>query len=77
MGSRAAHARQWTVTSPDDLIRLEGGRTVVYRRGSVVIRETGPWTPAVHALLRHLEEVASPPRRGWLAPAWITTGGRC
>ncbi len=28
---------------------------MVYRRGSVVIRESGPWTPAVHALLRHLE----------------------
>ena len=52
------------MTSPDDLIRLVGGRTVVYRRGSVVIRETGPWTPAVHALLRHLEEVgfAAAPR---------------
>jgi hypothetical protein len=45
------------VTSPDDLIRLAGGgRTAVYRRGDVVIRETGPWTPAVHALLRHLEQ---------------------
>jgi hypothetical protein len=46
------------VTSPDDLIPLEGGgRTVVHRRGDVVIRDTGPWTPAVHALLRHLESV--------------------
>jgi Ser/Thr protein kinase RdoA (MazF antagonist) len=53
------------VTSPDDPIRLEGGgRSVVYRRGSVVIRDSGPWTPAVHALLRHLEETgfAAAPR---------------
>ena len=46
------------MTSPDEPIRLEGGgRTVVHRRGSMVIRDTGPWTPAVHALLRHLEHV--------------------
>lgn len=32
-----------------------GGRTTVLRRGSMVFRETGPWAPAVHALLRHLE----------------------
>jgi Phosphotransferase enzyme family len=53
------------VTSPDELIRLDGGgRTVVYRRGDVVIRETGPWAPAVHALLRHLEQAgfAAAPR---------------
>ena len=29
----------------------------VYRRGNVVVRETGPWAGAVHALLRHLELV--------------------
>ena len=53
------------MTSPEDLIRLEGGgRTAVYRRGDAVIRETGPWTPAVHALLRHLERAgfAAAPR---------------
>jgi hypothetical protein len=32
-----------------------GGRTSVHRRGDVVVRDTGPWTPAVHTLLRHLE----------------------
>ena len=31
--------------------------TAVYRRGDVVYRETGPWAPTVHALLRHLESV--------------------
>ena len=45
------------MTSPDDLTLLEGGgRSVVHRRGNVVIRDAGPWTPAVHALLRHLED---------------------
>ena len=34
-----------------------GGRTVVARRGSVVVRETGPWASTVHSLLRHLEAV--------------------
>jgi len=29
----------------------------VYRRGDVVIKDAGPWTPTVHALLRHLERV--------------------
>ena len=53
------------MTSHDDLIALEGGgRSVVYRRGDVVVRDAGPWTPAVHALLRHLEQAgfAAAPR---------------
>jgi hypothetical protein len=46
------------VTYPDNGLPLEGGgRTVVHRRGGIVVRDTGPWTPAVHALLRHLEDV--------------------
>lgn len=32
-----------------------GGRTEVRRIGDVVHRQTGPWAPAVHAFLRHLE----------------------
>jgi hypothetical protein len=32
-----------------------GGRTAVFRSGSTVVRDTGPWAPTVHALLRHLE----------------------
>ncbi len=37
---------------------------MVHRRGDTVIRDTGPWTPAVHALLRHLEQAgfAAAPR---------------
>jgi len=34
-----------------------GGLTAAKRVGSTVHRVTGPWTPAVHALLRHLERV--------------------
>jgi hypothetical protein len=37
-----------------------GGRSVVHRQGNVVIRNSGPWTPAVHALLRHLQDVEFP-----------------
>ena len=63
---RAGRAgRQWTVTPPDDPVLLPGGgRSVVHRRGDVVIRDAGAWTPAVHALLRHLEDVgfAAAPR---------------
>jgi hypothetical protein len=41
----------------------------------VVIRDAGPWTPAVHALLRHLEDVgfAAAPR---LAGSGLDTDGR-
>ncbi len=37
---------------------LEGGNLSggIVRIGDTVRRPTGPWTPAVHALLRHLEE---------------------
>lgn len=38
--------------------RLVGGwGGKVYRHGGTVRRETGPWTPAVHELLKHLESV--------------------
>ncbi|MGI8423058.1 MAG: phosphotransferase [Chloroflexota bacterium] len=37
-------------------VPLSGGnQTVVVRAGATVRRSTGPWTPAVHALLSHLE----------------------
>ena len=52
-----------------------GGRSAVYRQGDVVIRDAGPWTPAVHALLRHLEEAgfAGAPR---LVGTGLDAGGR-
>jgi hypothetical protein len=48
---------------------------VVHRRGNVVIRDAGPWTPAVHALLRHLEDTgfAAAPR---LVGSGLDTDGR-
>jgi hypothetical protein len=58
------------------LIPLEGGgRNVVYRRGNVVIRDARPWTSAVHALLRHLEDArfAGAPR---LAGSGLDSEGR-
>lgn len=33
----------------------EGQPTAVVRHGDTVLRPAGPWTPAVHALLNHLE----------------------
>ncbi|MDK1388608.1 phosphotransferase [Sinorhizobium sp. 8-89] len=45
------------MTKEAEATSLAGGeRTVVSRRGGVVIRETGPWAPSVHSLLRHLED---------------------
>jgi hypothetical protein len=42
----------------DEEVPLTGGNiTPVVRIGATVRRATGPWTPAVHALLRHLEVV--------------------
>lgn len=37
--------------------RLAGNVSTAVRIGATVRRSTGPWTPAVHALLRYLEEV--------------------
>lgn len=41
-----------------------GGRTAVWRKGQVVMRETGPWASTVHSFLRHLEKIgfSSSPR---------------
>jgi Phosphotransferase enzyme family len=37
-------------------VRLQAGNTSsVWRRGATIRRSTGPWTPAVHGLLRHLQ----------------------
>ena len=46
------------VSHADDEEVLSGGNTgVVVRVGDTVRRQAGPWTPAVHALLDHLESV--------------------
>jgi aminoglycoside phosphotransferase (APT) family kinase protein len=47
------------MSSSDPPTRLPGpgGQpSRVLRRGDTVLRPAGPWTPAVHALLRHLEQ---------------------
>jgi hypothetical protein len=46
----------------DDEIPLHGGNASagVVRSGYTVRRPTGPWTPAVHALLAHLDAVGFP-----------------
>lgn len=44
-------------TSTEKTPLVGGGRTRVYRKGDIVLRETGPWAPSVHGLLRHLEKV--------------------
>ena len=46
---------QGTESMSDEQILAGGGRTAVSRIGDVVHRQTGPWAPAVHAFLRHLE----------------------
>jgi hypothetical protein len=37
-----------------------GQPTATIRHGSTILRPAGPWTPTVHALLRHLEQVGFP-----------------
>lgn len=45
------------MAATDDVELTGGGRNTVHRRGDVVYRAAGQWTPAVHTLLRHLERV--------------------
>ncbi|GAB3999944.1 hypothetical protein GCM10029992_30210 [Glycomyces albus] len=40
--------------SQDEIPLIGGNTSTVVRLGDTVRRNTGPWTPAVHALLRHL-----------------------
>jgi hypothetical protein len=55
LGRRMHQASQGN-TIVNDEQQLEGGNiTAVVRVGNTVRRAAGPWTPAVHALLRHLE----------------------
>ena len=62
MRAATAAARIGTVTNSERLARTEealpGGRTHgAVRVGDTVRRRTQPWTPSVHALLRHLDAV--------------------
>ncbi len=49
---------QMTARDEESVLRPKGaGSTGVQRRGDVVLRPAGPWTPTVHSLLRHLEDL--------------------
>jgi hypothetical protein len=37
-----------------------GQPTATIRHGNTILRAAGPWTPTVHAFLRHLEQVGYP-----------------
>jgi hypothetical protein len=51
---RSQHDQTWP---PSDEVRLPGGNVGgAVRVGDTVRRATGPWTPAVHALLAHLAD---------------------
>ena len=43
-----------TYSEPEEVPLLGGNVSTVVRVGATVRRSAGPWTPAVHALLRHL-----------------------
>ena len=50
---------------------LPGGNTDgAVRIGGVVHKRASPWTPTVHALLRHLEYAGVPRALGFLAPTY-------
>lgn len=55
-----------TTDSSKQVVRTKGPyyRKAIYREGSVVHKESSPWTATVHSLLRHLEAVgfAAAPR---------------
>jgi hypothetical protein len=48
-----------SMSQPVEVLRVKTRfhPAAVYRSGDVVVRDSGPWTPTVHALLRHLESV--------------------
>ena len=50
-------AEGWTEVVVQEIPLLGGNTSTVVRVGDTVRRNAGPWTPAVHALLRHLERV--------------------
>lgn len=56
----------------DEEVLAGGNLNAVVRVGDTVRRRTGPWTPAVHLLLRHLEAVSYPAPR----PRGIDGSGR-
>lgn len=47
-------ARDGSDPGEDEVVLAGGNMNAVVRRGEVVLREAGPWTPTVHRLLEHL-----------------------
>jgi hypothetical protein len=41
----------------EPLLGSNGQPTATIRHGNTILRPAGPWTPTVHSLLRHLEQV--------------------
>jgi hypothetical protein len=60
MGEMTGMGKSVDDSKDSEIPLVGGGRTVVLRKGQVVLRETGPWAPTVHALLNHLEHVGFP-----------------
>lgn len=48
------------MSEPEETVLTGGGRTTIHRSGDVVLREAGPWSTTVAALLAHLEQVGYP-----------------
>lgn len=42
----------------DSASQVEGYTNLVHREGDTIVRKAGPWTPAVHAFLNHLDHAA-------------------
>lgn len=42
----------------DSASQVEGYTNLVRREGDTIVRGAGPWTPAVHAFLNHLDHAA-------------------
>jgi hypothetical protein len=55
----AVESVEWTCHNQNEVLRVKSRfhPVAVYRSGDVVVRDSGSWTPTVHALLRHLETV--------------------
>jgi len=57
LGFSRVVARRMSQSHADAVVELPGARALVQRVGDVVIRPAAPWTPALIALLGHLERV--------------------
>jgi hypothetical protein len=63
--------------SSEPLAAAEGGPSQVVRHGDTILRPAQPWTPTIHALLRHLEAVGFAGAPGWSATATTDRATKC